>query len=550
MVQVVPGKKKGVATLGGISKPPVKMPNVPNPYLKKRVGVGKFVVPKSTIPPLRPAQGLQTAGIPSQKKPPTANKSTGEAGLSTKKDKNCHITRKKLGKIYNPASESMTAPPQITTEEGANLPGHTLTRCNHKLRTVYGDHIHHNDVTHLTGGIAEDALWKTWWLIISNLTPRFYYAPKGKVVRLFVKILTEELRGDREQRWNSKRPMVFIGTVLAKTPGFKNSKDIRARLLSRMEHWTDGHIGALIEDTCGAGKSRGACAGAISERDKEESAVMTYNRKVKAGHIRAAVRQATNLEKGGVLHANSTDPKTGIIVLDVLRYNHPALQELDLSHPECSVFEDYPEQPTLLPLDITAHKIEETVRKMGGSGGPSVTDLMMLKDWCTRFSAESESLREDLAAWKRWLANGSPPWAVYRSLMTGGLVALDKCPGVRPFGVGEAIQRLMENLVHTETTFQYMEAFGSHNLCARLKSGIKGAVHTSKRTFGRNNYSNPVSSDSHPKGANGLKTVWEGGSKPEDSKEEEKEVKALLTQPPPHWQGDRETNDGENSTEE
>ena len=66
--------------------------------------------------------------------------------------------------------------------------------------------------------------------------------------------------------------MVFIGTVLAKTPGVKKSKYIQARILSRMDRWTDGHIGALVEDTCRAGKSRGARAGAISERDKEESA--------------------------------------------------------------------------------------------------------------------------------------------------------------------------------------------------------------------------------------------------------------------------------------
>ena len=102
------------------------------------------------------------------------------------------------------------------------------------------------------------------------------------------------MRGARERRWNSERRMVFIGTVLAKTLGVKNSKDKWARLLSRIYHWTNSHIGALIKDTCRAGKSRGARAGAICERDKEKSAEMAYNRKIKAGHIRAEVYQATN----------------------------------------------------------------------------------------------------------------------------------------------------------------------------------------------------------------------------------------------------------------
>ena len=125
-----------------------------------------------------------------------------------------------------------------------------------------------------------------------------------------------------------------------------------------MDHWTDDQIGALVEDTCGTGKSRGAHKGKISERDKEESAAMAYNRKVKARHIRAAVRQATDHGKGGVLSVNSTDSRKGKLVIEVLRENHPDLQEVDLSHPECSAFEYYHKRPTVLPLNVTAHEIE------------------------------------------------------------------------------------------------------------------------------------------------------------------------------------------------
>ena len=142
-----------------------------------------------------------------------------------------------------------------------------------------------------------------------------------------------------------------------------------------------------MEDTCGAGKSRGACAGKISEQDKEESAAMAYDRKVKTRHIGEAVCQATDRGKGGVLSVNSTNARTGKLVIEVLRDKHPDLQEVDLSHHKCSLFEHYQNRPTVLPLDVTAHDIEQTVRKMGGSGGPSGADSAMLKDWCTRFGA-------------------------------------------------------------------------------------------------------------------------------------------------------------------
>ena len=190
--------------------------------------------------------------------------------------------------------------------------------------------------------------------------------------------------------------MVFIGTVRAKIPGVKKFKGIRARLLRIMDHWIDGRVGTLVKDTCGTGNTRGGLAGSSSEQDKEEIAAMAYDREVKAGLIRVEFHQATDQGKVGVLHVNSTEPKSGILFLDVLRLKHPDLQEVDLDHPYCSSFEAYPTCPKVLPVDITGRDIEETVTKMWGSGGPSGAGSVMMKYWCTQFSAESESLREEI----------------------------------------------------------------------------------------------------------------------------------------------------------
>ena len=127
--------------------------------------------------------------------------------------------------------------------------------------------------------------------------------------------------------------MFFIRTVLAKILGVNISKDIWSRLLRRMDHWTDGLIGALVEETCRTGKARNSRAGEISERDRKERLSTTYDRTIKDGHIQVAVRQAANRAIVRLMHVNSMDSKSAFIVLYFLRLKHPDLHEVDLDDP-------------------------------------------------------------------------------------------------------------------------------------------------------------------------------------------------------------------------
>ena len=85
-------------------------------------------------------------------------------------------------------------------------------------------------------------------------------------------------------------------------------------------------------------------------------------------------------------------------------------------------------------------------------------------------------LKEALAQFARWLANGSSPWAAYRAFMSNRLCGLDKCPGVRPLGIGEVYRRLWECILDV-AGHEAKTACGKDQLCAGLEGGIDGAVH-------------------------------------------------------------------------
>ena len=58
-----------------------------------------------------------------------------------------------------------------------------------------------------------------------------YDAPSGKVGKIFVGILSVELDGSRDRKWNVERVIVFQSIILQRAQGVKNSAQIRKHIL-------------------------------------------------------------------------------------------------------------------------------------------------------------------------------------------------------------------------------------------------------------------------------------------------------------------------------
>ena len=130
---------------------------------------------------------------------------------------------------------------------------------------------------------------------------------------------------------------------------------------------------------------------------------------------------------------------TGERVIEVLRTKHPDARPLSAAS-----LDAYPKNPPdMVPVDITDDVVAVVAGRLSGGAGPGGTDSVSLQHWLLRFGAASGELRLIVLEFEEWLSNGRPPWAAYCAMMSGRLIALDKCSGIRPVGIGETWRRLL-----------------------------------------------------------------------------------------------------------
>ena len=103
-----------------------------------------------------------------------------------------------------------------------------------------------------------------------------------------------------------------------------------------------------------------------------------------------------------------------------------------------------------------------------GAAGTSGLDAAACKRLCTSFKSTSSELCDTLAAVARRRStcyvdpNGLSAFVACR------LIALDKCPGVRPIGIGETARRIIGKAIASIVTEDIQEVVGLLQVFARM----------------------------------------------------------------------------------
>ena len=250
----------------------------------------------------------------------------------------------------------------------------------------------------------------------------------------------------------------------------KKGTDVRRLLERRITLWRDGKFDLLFQEA-------DQCNRALQRRKHtpidNDATVRVFTRLMLRGKVKAAVRWATERSRGVVLSPdNVVDGSEGATVLEILRQKHPAAQppisDCLVHHDQLPLFED---------VEITGCHILHSARRIQGGAGPGGCDACHWHDALLRYGAHSGRLRDAVAALARRLANSIVPWGDIRALVSNRLIALDKCPGVRPISIGESLCRIVGKAICSATRLDLAVLCGTDQLCGGIRSGIEGAVH-------------------------------------------------------------------------
>ena len=271
--------------------------------------------------------------------------------------------------------------------------------------------------------------------------------------------------------------------LLQKPSRTSKSRDHVKHLQRRMDLWTKGDIDALLEEgRCIQKRLRNAIP-----PTSNEAIARKFRDLMLQGKVQSALRYLSQNTNGGVLKLEDLIPETtqdGETIhrttKDILMEKHPQGKDPVAS----CLLEGEPEIANSITFDgLDAEAIKKAALHTHGAAGPSGLDAYAWRRLCSSFKGASTNLCEALASVGRRIATTSVNPDGLSAFVACRLIPLDKCPGVRPIGIGEVPRRIIAKAILQIIGYDVEEAAGSLQLCAGQDGGCEAAVHAMKKIF-------------------------------------------------------------------
>jgi len=321
---------------------------------------------------------------------------------------------------------------------------------------------------------------------VAHWKKNLFIVPFGKVGKEFVQELSRLFRSYGEKTSLEciafKAAMLFCGLLLQKPHRTSSSKDFINCLQRRLPLWKQGNIDELL---CEGRTIQHRLLTTVPNVDRSERLTRSFVSHMLRGNVRAALALLDTMDHPGApLHlSDPVSPDTpSWTVLDELKAKHPCGQPAckeALLPPSATVSSFHP--VIFDALDGAA--IRSAALRTKGAAGPSGVDAFCWRRLCTSFHRASDDLCASLALVARRLCTDMVDPKGLTAFVACRLIALDKCPGVRPIGVGEVVRRIVGKAVLATVKMDILEAAGPLQLCAGQDAGCEAAIHAMRSVF-------------------------------------------------------------------
>ena len=143
--------------------------------------------------------------------------------------------------------------------------------------------------------------------------------------------------------------------------------------------------------------------------------------------------------------------------------------------------------------------ILESAMRTNGTAGPSGMDADVWKKvlCSSNFKLVGKELREELAIFAKNLMSKKFDSILLESYTSCKLIALNKNPGVRPIGIGEAIRRIIGKAIVFGLKSDLKEFSSPLQVSAGYEAGAEAAIHSMKAIYDDKNTEGVILVDAH-----------------------------------------------------